>query len=268
MTASNQTPAHDTAAMLALLVDEGYRVTFTQHPSSRGYVLGHGYLVDLTGPLGSQATGLGSSPAAALASVWPLGGASQTVDDGQDDDVADGPAIAAAARKLTGLREYIGAVLDDDTAGRRVALERVGGELGGLGALLAADPADVEDGPGDELESYCRACGHWIAHFLGLDGWQHYRGEPAPGGKRTLYDACHAAVPTWCVPPGRLLAPACIADIRQALADAVAALRADCAGWCGACDATAGALCGPHDAALDRVARYRQLTGMLAPVTS
>jgi hypothetical protein len=215
MTASNQMPAHDTAAMLALLVNEGYRVTFTQHPSSRGYILGHGYLVDLTGPLGSQATGLGDIPAAALASVWPLGDLGDL-----DDDVMDGPAIAALARKVIVLGDYVSGVLASggEMVSHHCALEHVAGELATIGALLGADPIGVEDGPGDGLEAYCRACGHWIGHFLGLDGWQHFRGEPAAGGRRTLYDAGHDADPAWCVPPGRPLSPADMRAVRQALA--------------------------------------------------
>jgi hypothetical protein len=55
------------AAMLAALVSGGYTVIFTQAPA------GAGYIADLTGPLGSQAAGRGASPAAAMASVWPLG---------------------------------------------------------------------------------------------------------------------------------------------------------------------------------------------------
>ena len=86
--------------------------------------------------------------------------------------------------------------------------------------MLFRSPSVVEDGPGDELEPYCRTCGDWIGHFLGLDDWQHYRGEPAAGGRRTLFDADHETVPAWCVPPGRALSPADITVIRQALADA------------------------------------------------
>lgn len=205
----------DLAAMLAALLAEHYSVSFTLDSSGRARCL-----ADLTGPLGSQATGLGDTPAAALASVWPFGDGQD--DDGQDDDdVIDGPAVAAAARKMTVLGDYVSGALASggQLASHRDALECVAAELAGLRALLAADPAEVEDGPGYELEPYCRTCGHWIGHFLGLDGWQHYRGDPAPGGQRTLYDAGHEADPAWCVPPGRSLAPAEVAVIRNALAD-------------------------------------------------
>jgi len=233
----------DLPAMLDALVAEHYNVSFALDSSGRARCL-----VDLTGPLGSQATGLGDTPAAALASVWPLGDLDDDTDlgdggqyalervadgwlaagwlgddtgDGQDDDVMDGPAVAAIARQATVLGDYVAGVLASggQLASHRHALEHVGGELASLGALLAADPEAVEAGAGDELEPYCRTCGHWIGYFLGLDGWQHYRGEPARGGRRTLYDAGHEADPAWCVPPGRSLAPADLAVVRDALAD-------------------------------------------------
>ena len=53
-------------AMLRALLDEGYELTFAKDPA------GCGYLADLTGPLGSRTTGIGDTPAQALASVWPL----------------------------------------------------------------------------------------------------------------------------------------------------------------------------------------------------
>jgi hypothetical protein len=54
--------------MLAAMLAEGYSVSFAlDHTTGRAVSAG------LTGPLGSQATGIGDSPAAALASVWPLG---------------------------------------------------------------------------------------------------------------------------------------------------------------------------------------------------
>jgi hypothetical protein len=173
----------DLPAMLAALLAEHYSVSFALDPCGRSECF-----VDLLGPLGSQATGLGGTPAAALASVWPLHddlAAPMTLVDGQDgDDVMDGPAIAAVARRVAGLREYITGVLAGagEAVSHQYALEVTGGDLFVLAALLAADPSVVEDGPGDELEPYCRVCGDWIGHFLGLDGWQHYRGEPAAGG--------------------------------------------------------------------------------------
>jgi hypothetical protein len=256
----------DLPAMLAALVAEHYSVSFTLDTSGRARCL-----ADLTGPLGSQATGLGDTPAAALLSVWPFGGTGHGQEDGQEDEnIMDGPAVAALARKAAALSDYVSAVLapGGQLVSHQHALEHAAGELASIGALLAADPEVIEAGAGDELEPYCRACGHWIGQFLGRDGWQHYRGEPAAGGRRTLHDAGHPAVPAWCVPPGRLLAPADVAAIRTALDEAVKALQADCTGFCAACEAAADSLCGEHDAALGRVTRYRELAGMLGTVNS
>jgi hypothetical protein len=69
---SESVPAFADGGLRALL-DHGYEVTLIKHP--RG-----GYHVSLTGPLGSYSTGLGDSPADALASVSPLG------DDQADDN--------------------------------------------------------------------------------------------------------------------------------------------------------------------------------------
>ena len=80
----------------------------------------------------------------------------------------------------------------------------------------AADQAD----DGEDTEPYCGACGEWIGIFHGVDGWQHFRGDPGPGGQRELYDPGHQAVPAWCVPPGRALSPAQGYVIGQALVDA------------------------------------------------
>lgn len=74
----------------------------------------------------------------------------------------------------------------------------------------------------DGTEPYCLTCGEWIGHFIGMDGWRHYRGDPAPGGSRLLYDAGHEAVPALCIPPGIALSPTGLDTVRQALADASA----------------------------------------------
>jgi hypothetical protein len=76
-------PPRDVATMLATLLNEGYGVSFALDAAGRV-----DYLADLAGPLGSQATGLGGTPAAALASVWPFG-------DAPADE--PGPADAAAS---------------------------------------------------------------------------------------------------------------------------------------------------------------------------
>lgn len=62
-----ETMSQNLANALCALLDGGYEVTFTKDPGDCGY------LADIEGPLGSHVTGIGDSPAAALASVWPLG---------------------------------------------------------------------------------------------------------------------------------------------------------------------------------------------------
>jgi hypothetical protein len=73
--------------MLTTLLDEGYEVRFASDPAGRGCYAG------LTGPLGSQAAGTGETPAAALASVWPLDGSAPY----QAADVAEPVDPTAAA---------------------------------------------------------------------------------------------------------------------------------------------------------------------------
>ena len=82
---------------------------------------------------------------------------------------------------------------------------------------------DYDDSPG--LEPYCAECGAWIGMFLGLDGWQHFMGDLGPGGQRELFDAGHAASPSWCQPPGRTISPADAVTIRRALAEAEGSRR-------------------------------------------
>jgi len=222
MTVPISQPAHDTGAMLRVLLDEGYRVTFTVDPVSADC------RADLTGPLGSQATGLGHNPAVALASVWPLeddqADELEMADDAKatgDCATIDGTAAAVLAGKIIALREYLaravaGEGLDDDQG----ALEHALAELGRVSVILAAATEGDEDE--DDAEPYCVTCGRWVGMFHGLDGWRHFRGDPAPGGRRELRDADHEAAPAWCVPPGRSLCPADLTVVRDALADAYA----------------------------------------------
>jgi hypothetical protein len=51
MTVPTSYPAHDTAAVLRALLDEGYQVSFTQGAGVLDCV------AEVTGPLGSSATG-------------------------------------------------------------------------------------------------------------------------------------------------------------------------------------------------------------------
>jgi hypothetical protein len=111
----------------------------------------------------------------------------------------------------------------------------------------------------DGTEPYCSECGHWIGMFCRLEGWQHFRGDPAPGGKRQLFGTEHAAVPAWCQPPGRALSPADAAIVGQALADAERGRRAQAAARCADCEAHPAAACESHVDDLDQADAYAEL---------
>jgi hypothetical protein len=125
----------------------------------------------------------------------------------------------AAAAMLDALRAELGRVLDDKPPDWQMVAERTAAKLATVAAAFhaAADQAD----DGEDIEPYCAACGAWIGIFHGLDGWRHFRGDPAPGGQRELYDPGHRAAPAWCVPPGRALSPAQVRVLGQALAEAI-----------------------------------------------
>jgi hypothetical protein len=125
----------------------------------------------------------------------------------------------AAAAMLDALRADLDRVLGDEHADRQLIAERTAAKLATVAAAFhaAADQAD----DGEDTEPHCATCGQWIGIFHGLDGWQHFCGDPAPGGQRELYDPGHQATPAWCVPPGRALSPAQCRIIGQALAEAI-----------------------------------------------
>ena len=195
---------------LGILLHEGYEVAFSIDRE------GCGYRANLSGPLGSSSAGLGDTPVEALASVWPQYGTT-LADEGQAAELGpvDSTAAAVLAAKITTLREYVARALSDKHHDGQSVLGRVSGGLGRISAILATATEDVDDD--DDREPYCSACGHWVGHFHGLEGWHHFRGDPAPGGQRELYDAGHETIPAWCVPPGRALAPADVNAIRAAL---------------------------------------------------
>jgi hypothetical protein len=129
-----------------------------------------------------------------------------------------------------------------------------------LGDLLAGLDQDEQDD--DEFggrESYCAECGHWIGMFFGLDGWHHFRGDPAPGGMRELYDAGHEAEAAWCRPPGRGISPADAAVLAHALADAEAYRRKRASDWCADCEGHPAGACDQHVADLDQASEYAAL---------
>jgi hypothetical protein len=61
-----------------------------------------------------------------------------------------------------------------------------------LSARLDEDQADD-----DELAPYCSACGEPIGHFIGYEGWRHWRGEGTVASPVELYDAGHEPVIAW-----------------------------------------------------------------------
>ena len=135
-------------------------------------------------------------------------------------------------RECTELRRHLGQVLD------------------------AIDQAGDDD---DGTEPYCTQCRQWIGMFLGMDGWHHFRGDPAPGSVRELYEADHEPVIAWTVPPGRGLSPAQVATIRDGLADAADLLEHRAGQWCDACEQSPAEVCDEHGADIDAASRYRQV---------
>jgi hypothetical protein len=166
----------------------------------------------------------------------------------------------AAAAMLDALRAELDRVLKDEHADRQLIAERTAAKLATVAAAFhaAADQAD----DGEDVEPYCATCGQWIGVFFGLDGWRHFRGDPAPGGQRELYDPGHPVMPAWCVPPGRALSPAQGYIIGKALADAIV-YRADhrrCAGR----GQDQARDCPDHVVDTSQVRAYRQLAAELA----
>jgi hypothetical protein len=124
-------------------------------------------------------------------------------------------------------------------------------------SLGLADPGDYG------REPYCAECGSWIGMFFGLEDWQHFRGDPAPGGQRQLFDPGHAAVPAWRELPGRSVSPADGVTIGQALADAERYRRDSAEAWCADCDAHPAGACDRHLDDLDRAGAYAELARQL-----
>ena len=117
---------------------------------------------------------------------------------------------------------------------------------------------------GEGIEPYCATCGAWIGIFHGLTGWRHFRGDPAPGGQRELYEAGHPAAPAFCVPPGRALCPAQARTAGQALTDAITYRLERAGGGCADCEHGPAGACPDHVADTGRALAYRQLAAVLA----
>ena len=199
--------------------------------------------------------------AALAAALWP-GDEYAAIITGT---LAKGPAVTAAwaaAALLDALRAEVAGVLDDEHASRQHALERAAGKLATVAAAFHAADGELADGEG--IEPYCATCGAWIGIFYGLAGWRHFRGDPAPGGQRELYEAGHQAAPAFCPPPGRALCPAQARTAGQALT------TRSPTGWNGPAAAAPTAQHGPaggcpdHVADTGRALAYRQLAAILA----
>ncbi len=135
----------------------------------------------------------------------------------------------------------------------RLAAEHAGGPSGDAGAGPSGDA---------DTEPYCLTCGEWCGILRGFEGWHHFRGDPVPGGIRTLHRTDHEPVIARIVPPGRALSPAALGIIAAALADAITYRHP--AGSCRDCEAVPGGLC--EDDAEDgaRSGAYRALAAALS----
>ena len=121
----------------------------------------------------------------------------------------------------------------------------------------------LDDGAEDGGEPYCTTCRQWAGMFTGIDGWRHYRGDPAPGGVRELYDAGHEPVIAWTVPPGRALSPGDVATVLDALAVAAEYRRYRAGVTCEACTVHPAALCEACATDLDAADAYDELAGRI-----
>lgn len=127
-----------------------------------------------------------------------------------------------------------------------------------LGQVLDAfAKADERD---DGTEPYCTTCREWVGMFHGLDGWHHFRGDPAPGGKRELYDAGHEGVIAWTVPPGRALSPGQMRTVLDAL-DVAAEYKRERVAGCPDCEVHPAGLCTTCEMRLEQADAYGRVAG-------
>lgn len=154
-----------------------------------------------------------------------------------------------------------GAPDNDEAATVATLLAQLGDDTAAIvtGWLRAVRDEAADDSDG--TEPYCTTCSGWVGMFVGLDGWRHFRGDPAPGGQRELYDAGHEPVIGWTRPC--VLAPGEAATVLAAL-DEAAEYKLDKADTCGECDAQPdGGLCQTCEWRMERVGEYRALAARL-----
>jgi hypothetical protein len=165
-----------------------------------------------------------------------------------------------------GIVERARAYLADVRAGH-VSFADEGIAVSMLLAGFLADVLDVLDSGGAGLadtglggeEPYCTTCGEWAGLFIGMEGWRHYRGDPSPGGTRTLHSPVpgHEPVIGWRRPP--VLTTAQLGTMLGALDDAAAARMDRAAAWCDDCRAAPDECCEGHAGDLDVADAYRQV---------
>ena len=161
------------------------------------------------------------------------------------------------ARRLCEIRAVL-AGFDWEHDDRQFALEAID-------RIASGNEDQANEDQDDGLEPFCAECGAWIGMFQGMEGWHHFRGDPAPGGSRELYDAGHDPVVAWCQPPGRSVSPADATVLGQALADAEAHRRRRAGAYCYDCASTHAGACHDHLDDLDRADAYRDLAAELTP---
>jgi hypothetical protein len=88
-----------------------------------------------------------------------------------------------------------------DLAKRIGALEWWLGDILGLVARLTGED-QADDQADDDLEPYCATCGSPAGHFIGIEGWRHFRGEGTVADPVVLVDAGHAPEVAWRVAGG------------------------------------------------------------------
>ena len=67
----------------------------------------------------------------------------------------------------------------------------------GVGEMRGEDQVDGDDLGDDDEVPFCTVCGENVSMFYGMSGWQHFRGNHAPGSHRELFEAAHDTEVAW-----------------------------------------------------------------------